>query len=102
MDVASALSRVCSPLLGQARWDRWIPEVRPAGQRCRPAASLPSVSKYFNILATDAAASAWELIIQSQKNIQEVIRKEKAYIWVILEVSKREEELVIRFFLGKR
>lgn len=71
--------------------------MRPAGQGCRPAASLPSVSKYFRILATDAAAPAWKLIIQSQENIQEMIRKEKAYIWVILEVSKREEELGIRF-----
>lgn len=31
-----------------------------------------------------------------------MIRKEKAYIWVMLEVSKREEELVIRLCLGKQ
>lgn len=97
--LAPAVSRVCGPLLGQARRDSWIPEVGPARRGCKPAASLQSVWKYFNILATDAAVPAWELSMESQGKIQEVIRKEK--IWVIHEVSKREE-LEMKLCLGNQ
>lgn len=95
--LAPAVSRVCGPLLGQAGRDSWIPEVGPARRGCKPAASLQSVWKYFNILATDAAVPARELSMESQGKIQEVIRKEK--IWVTHEVSKREG-LEMRLCLG--
>ena len=44
----------------------------------------------MNISAPDATVVVWEFDIESQGKIQEMGRKEKAYIWGMLEMSKRE------------
>ena len=51
---------------------------------------MQPVWKYFNISPPDATVVVWEFGIESQGKIQEMVRKEKAYMWGMREVSKRE------------